>query len=110
MSQETSRKHIFPTKFTKSPLKSSFGAKNTHSFPLNHPLGQLPIALEAVAFFIKVTVEYAVLNDAQPTAAVPGSDMGEVSPGIDRSDDRFKDLPRDATIKESLGRNIFGWL
>lgn len=49
---------------------------------------------------LPVAVEYAVLNDAQPTAAVPGSDMGEVSPGIDRSDDRFKDLPRDATIKE----------
>ena len=49
-----------------------------------------------------------MLNDAQPTAAVPGSDMGEVSPGIDRSDDRFKDLPRDATIKELLGRKIWG--
>jgi hypothetical protein len=61
-----------------------------------------------VWFLSKVAVEYAVLNDAQPTAAVPGSDMGEVSPGIDRSDDRFKDLPRDATIKELLGRKIWG--
>ena len=48
-------------------------------------------------------MEFAVLSDAQPAAGAPASDLGEVSPGIDRSDDRFKDLPRDATIKEPLG-------
>jgi len=47
-------------------------------------------------------VEYAVLNDAQPVPGAPASDLGETSAGIDRNDDRFKDLPRDATIKEQL--------
>ena len=50
----------------------------------------------------QVTVEYAVLNDAQPVPGAPASDLGETSAGIDRNDDRFKDLPRDATIKEQL--------
>lgn len=39
----------------------------------------------------------------QRAADAPASDLGETSAGIDRSDDRFKDLPRDATIKEQLG-------
>lgn len=49
-------------------------------------------------------MEYAVLNDAQPVPGAPASDLGETSAGIDRNDDRFKDLPRDATIKEQLWR------
>jgi len=57
------------------------------------PMGNEPAALP-------VTVEYAVLNDAQPVPGAPASDLGETSAGIDRNDDRFKDLPRDATIKE----------
>ncbi|CAK9008572.1 unnamed protein product [Durusdinium trenchii] len=47
---------------------------------------------------LPVSIEYAVLKDAAAGAPVPSH--GETSPGIDRSDDRFKDLPRDATIKE----------
>ena len=45
---------------------------------------------------LPVAVEYAVLSEAVTGggAAVPAH--GETSPGIDRSDDRFKDLPRDA--------------
>ena len=50
---------------------------------------------------VQVSVEYAVLNVGAAPAAAPTS-SGDVSPGIDRNDDRFKDLPRDATIKECL--------
>jgi len=47
---------------------------------------------------LPVSIEYAALKDVAAGAPVPSH--GETSPGIDRSDDRFKDLPRDATIKE----------
>eukprot|EP00438_Fugacium_kawagutii_P035932 Skav228005 [mRNA] locus=scaffold390:478769:481359:- [translate_table: standard] len=68
-------------------------------------MGNKPADLPVPCRRQEVSVEYAVLNVAgtERAADAPASDLGETSAGIDRSDDRFKDLPRDATIKEQLG-------
>lgn len=59
----------------------------------------------------QVSIEYAEFTQTAVDAAA-GVGAGSMDETVDRSDKRFKDLPRDATVKEQPGRfrSISNWL